>query len=131
RGPAASELVGALDHLERHGVIRATSAAQVDFAHDLLRRAAYRRLSQARRRLVHLQIARSLESARGADDARAGDIAHHAALGGDALLAAQSSVVAGQRCLRLFAYPEAAELAKRGLQHLPRIERRARIRLEI
>ena len=131
RGTAASDLVGALDHLERHGVIRATSAVQYDFAHDLLRRAAYRRLSQARRRLVHMQIARSLETARGADDARAGEIAHHAALGGDAMLAAQSCVVAGKRCLRLFAYPEAAELAKRGLQHLSRIERTARIGLQI
>jgi predicted ATPase/DNA-binding SARP family transcriptional activator len=131
RGRAALDLVEALEHLERHGIIRATSGAVCDFAHDLLRQAAYRRLSPARRRLVHMQIARGLASARAGDDAYAGEIAHHAALGGDALLAAQSALAAGQRCLRMFANAEAAELANRGLQQLPRIERLNRIRLQI
>src|SRR4029077_58320 len=79
----------------------------------------------------HLQIARSLQAARGEEDAYAGEIAHHAALGGDALLAARSAVTAAQRCLRVYAYAEAAELASRGLQHLHRIERMPRIRLQI
>jgi predicted ATPase/DNA-binding SARP family transcriptional activator len=131
RGGPASALVEALDHLERHGIIRATSGVVCDFAHDLLRQAAYRRLSPARRRLVHLQIARELHAARGGDDTFAGEIARHAALGGEALLAAQSALAAGQRCLRVFAYAEAAELASRGLQQLPRIERMNRIRLQI
>jgi predicted ATPase/DNA-binding SARP family transcriptional activator len=131
RGGDAVDLVDALDHLERHGVIRATSGAACDFTHDLLRQAAYRRLSPARRRLVHLQIARALAAARAGDDTIAGEIAHHATLGGDALLAAQSALAAGQRCLRVYAYAEAAELATRGLQQLPRIERMTRIRLQI
>jgi DNA-binding SARP family transcriptional activator len=129
-GVGVAPLLGALDHLERHGVVR-PAAGGYDFTHDLLRRAAYRRLSEPRRRLVHLQIARGLQDARGDDDAFAGEIAHHAALGGDALVAAEASVVAGRRCLRLFAFTEAAALASRGLQHLPRIEKRARIRLQM
>jgi DNA-binding SARP family transcriptional activator len=131
RGTSSSELVAALGELERHGVLRASAGAGYDFAHDLLRQAAYRRLSQARRRLVHLQIARGLSAATAGDDARAGEIAHHAVLGGDGLLAAESALVAGQRCLRLYAHAEAAELATRGLQQLPRVERLARIRLQI
>ena len=125
------ELLAIVEHLERHGVLRPASGGHCDFTHDLLRQAAYRRLSQPRRRLVHLQIARALQATHGGDDALASEIAHHAALGGDALLAARSAVSAGQRCLRVFAHAEAAELATRGLQHLARIEKNARIRLEI
>ena len=130
RGAPSSDLVAALDHLERHGILRATPDGTYDFSHDLLREAAYRRLSQARRRLVHLQIARALAVA-GGGDARAGEIAHHAGRGGDALLAAESALAAGQRCLRLYAHAEAAELATRGLAQLPRIERLTRVRLQI
>jgi predicted ATPase len=131
RGRAVAELVEPLDHLERYGIIRDASGTSCDFSHDLLRQAAYRRLSPARRRLVHLQIARGLRAARGGDDAYAGTIAHHAMLAGDALLAAESALAGAQRCLRVFAYTEAAELANRGLQLMHRIERISRIRLQI
>ncbi|HSS37696.1 MAG TPA: AAA family ATPase, partial [Polyangia bacterium] len=130
RGTTVAELIGRLEELERHGIIRAASATHYDFAHDLLRQAAYRRLSEPRRRLVHLQVARALQAARG-DDALAGEIAHHAGLGGDARLAAQAAVAAGQRCLRLYAHAEAAELANRGLQHAARLDRLDRVPLQI
>ncbi|HVY38071.1 MAG TPA: AAA family ATPase, partial [Polyangia bacterium] len=130
RGTTAAELIGRLEELERHGIIRAASAAHYDFAHDLLRQAAYRRLSEPRRRLVHLQVARALQAAR-SDDALAGEIAHHAGLGGDARLAAQAALAAGQRCLRLYAQAEAAELANRGLQHAAGLERLDRVPLQI
>jgi len=126
-----SEVLAIVEHLERHGILRAASGGHCDFTHDLLRQAAYRRVSQPRRRLVHLQIAHGLQATNGGDDALASEIAHHAALGGDSLLAARSSVAAGQRCLRVFAHAQAAELATRGLQHLGRIEKTARIHLEI
>jgi DNA-binding SARP family transcriptional activator len=123
-GPA--ELLAALEGLERHGIVR-PAGPSYDFAHDLLRQAAYRRLSEPRRRLVHLQIARVLARTRAGDDALAGEIAHHAALGGDAELAAAATVAAAERCLRLFAPTEAAELAKRGLPHVARLPRRERV----
>ncbi|HVV16435.1 MAG TPA: AAA family ATPase [Polyangia bacterium] len=130
RGTTAADLIGRLEELERHGIIRAASATHYDFAHDLLRQAAYRRLSEPRRRLVHLQVARALQAARG-DDALAGEVAHHAGLGGDAKLAAQAAVAAGQRCLRLYAHADAAELANRGLQHAARLDRVDRVPLQI
>jgi DNA-binding SARP family transcriptional activator len=123
-------LLAALDSLERHGIVRPTGEAY-DFAHDLLRQASYRRFSEPRRRLVHLQIARVLQRTRGGDDATAGEIAHHATLGGEPELAARASVAAGERCLRLFAFGEAAELAKRGLQHVGHLEKKTRIRHHI
>ena len=126
-------LLGALDGLERHGIVRPTGSTY-DFSHDLLRQAAYRRLSEPRRRLVHLQIARVLQRTRSGDETDAtisGEIAHHAALGGDAELATAAYVAAGERSLRLYAFGEAALLAKRGLQHVGRLERKARIQQHI
>jgi DNA-binding SARP family transcriptional activator/tetratricopeptide (TPR) repeat protein len=127
---SSSALLSALDGLERHGIVRPTGTTY-DFAHDLLRQAAYRRLSEPRRRLVHLQIARVLQRTRAGDETISGEIAHHATLGGDAELAAAACVAAGERCLRLFAFGEAAELAKRGLQHVGRLDRQSRIQHHI
>ena len=132
-GLAPAELVGAMEELERRGVIRASasSSASYDFTHDLIRRAAYRQLSEPRRRIVHLQLARTLSALPDPEAAMAGDIAHHAALGGDDGLAAQASVTAGERSLRLFAYAEAYALAERGMDHIGRLARDRRIHLHM
>jgi hypothetical protein len=130
---STSELLAALDGLERHGIVRPTGSTY-DFAHDLLRQAAYRRLSEPRRRLVHLQIARVLQRTRAGDETdgtTAGEIAHHATIGGDAELATSAYVTAAERSLRVFAAGEATELAKRGLALVPRLERRARIQRHV
>src|SRR5262249_36849351 len=58
-GLATLELLAGLDSLERAGVLRASELGY-DFVHDLFRRSAYRRISQPRRRLLHLHIARAL-----------------------------------------------------------------------
>jgi hypothetical protein len=42
---------------------------------------------------------------------------HHAALAGDHELAARACIAAGARCIRLFAYTDARDLARRGLEH--------------
>jgi DNA-binding SARP family transcriptional activator len=130
---SAAELLPALDGLERHGIVRPTGGTY-DFAHDLLRQAAYRRLSEPRRRLAHLQIARVLQRTRASDEtdgATAGEIAHHATIGGDVELAVSATVTAAERSLRVYAIGEAAELAKRGLQLVGRLERRSRIQHHI
>src|SRR5439155_3706210 len=87
-GLPAGELLSTLDLLERHGVVRAAGSSGYDFAHDLVRRAAYRQMSEPRRRLVHGQIARAVAAIPDPDGALASDVAHHAALGGDNRLAA-------------------------------------------
>ncbi len=128
-GTPVSELLVSLDELERRGVVRGTGGSTYDFSHDLIRRTAYQRLSQPRRRLAHLQVARALATLPDTDGSLAGDIAHHAGLGGDSELAARSCLQAGQRCLRMFAAVEARELAQRGLEHARPLPREARIRL--
>ena len=119
------DVLAALEQLERHGVLRVNAAAPggagYDFAHDLVRRTAYRAMSEPRRRWVHLYIARTLDAMTDADGALAGDIAHHAALGGDSELAARAYVAAGERCLRLFALADASRLAASGMQHADRL----------
>jgi DNA-binding SARP family transcriptional activator len=119
-----NDLLSALDELERRGILRMhpSEAAQgYDFAHDLVRGAAYRRLSTPRRRFVHQHIARVLAELASADPALHGDVAHHAALAGDHALASHASVAAAERCLRMFANDEAARLAESGLVHADRL----------
>jgi DNA-binding SARP family transcriptional activator len=129
-GLPGTALLGALEMLERHGVLAATGGGGYDFAHDLVRRAAYASMSEPRRRLVHAQIARALE--READPAAflSGDLLHHAALAGDHELAARGAIAAGARCIRLFAYGDARDLARRGLDHARQLPPAVRLPLE-
>jgi DNA-binding SARP family transcriptional activator/predicted ATPase len=129
------DLLAALEELERHGVLRVMSStiggAGYDFAHDLVRRTAYRTMSEPRRRWVHLHVARTLDAASDPEGALAGDIAHHAALGGDSDLAARAYLVAGERSLRLFAHADASRLASSGMQHVARLPPESGIRLRV
>ncbi|HEX9577782.1 MAG TPA: AAA family ATPase, partial [Myxococcales bacterium] len=59
-GRAEAEVIETLGALERRDVARLHKGGTVDFAHDLLREAAYRRIPPARRRLLHGILARSL-----------------------------------------------------------------------
>jgi DNA-binding SARP family transcriptional activator len=124
-GLSPPELVASLERLERHAILRVREFGY-DFAHDLLRQAAYRQMSEPRRRLVHAHIARALSACPDPDGALASDVAHHASLAGDAGLAARACITAGRRCLRLFASRQAVDLAQRGLHlasSLPALER--------
>ena len=76
-------------------------------------------------------IARSLAKLPEASGSLAGDVAHHAAMGDDASLAARFSLIAAERCLRLCAPREATELADRGLRHVVSLSREDRARIEV
>jgi DNA-binding SARP family transcriptional activator len=133
-GIAQSELAPALKMLERRGWLRATDTGAYDFAHDLLRQAAYRSLSQPRRRLLHRGLAHALDAAAKMDPALLADLAHHAGLAGDNRSAARGFAGAADRCLKLFANAEALELVARGLAHLRRVPpgtERARLHVEL
>jgi DNA-binding SARP family transcriptional activator/tetratricopeptide (TPR) repeat protein len=119
-GIEAPELAALLEELERRGILRA-GAEDCDFVHDLLRQAVYRTISQPRRRLLHRRIARLLDAAAVSDDTVAGELARHAALCGDDAMALRACLLAGDRCLRLFANAEAGGFADRGLWHLDRL----------
>ena len=129
-----TELLTPLEELERRGILRETSmpwAAGYDFVHDLVRAAAYRGLSEPRRRLLHHRIARALEARAVTDGALHGDVAHHAAIAGDIGIAARAYLAAGLRCLRLFANDEAARLAEAGVAHAAQLGRAEAIPLTL
>lgn len=130
-GIPAAELLPGIEELERRGVLRPGAAADYDFAHDLLRRAAYRALSAPRRQLLHREVARALAPLPDPDGALAGEVAHHAALGEDAELAAQASVAAAARAARLFACAEARSLVERGLAFAQRLPEPTRLSLSL
>jgi DNA-binding SARP family transcriptional activator len=124
-------LVVALDRLERHALV--TTLADPDeplgayaFAHEIVRSVVYGEMSEPRRRLMHLRVARALEPRAALDERVAADVAHHASLAGDAGLAARACVSAGRRSLRLFANATAESLVRRGMRYaeqLPEPER--------
>jgi DNA-binding SARP family transcriptional activator len=122
----APELVVTLADLERRTIVRAT-ATGYDFAHDLVRRAAYAKLSPPRRRLCHAHIASVFSS----EPEASSELARHAGLAGDHELAARACVAAGLRCLRLCAHAEGGELAERGRHHLDNLEAVHRLPYEI
>lgn len=130
-GLPIADLLQALEVFERHGVMRAAGGGSYDFVHDLIRQAAYRQMSEPRRRLVHLQIARALATVPDPGAELAGEIAHHAGQGGDHAVAAEACLRAAERCLRLYAHVESAEIASRGLVHAEQLPRAARLPLEI
>ena len=129
-GTSLVDLAKAIAELEQRALLRAAGDSW-DFAHDLIRAAAYARISQAHRRLLHLQIARVLAALPDPDGERAVEVAHHAGLGSDAALCAEACVTAGRRCLRMFAPDEAGVHARRGLSHLARLSGDLRIRLQV
>ncbi|HVE45537.1 MAG TPA: BTAD domain-containing putative transcriptional regulator [Acidimicrobiales bacterium] len=111
------ELVEPLGEMEQHAVVQVRAGGTYDFNHDLVRTAAYRRLSTPRRSMLHARIGVVLESSPDPDDALAADAARHAEAGDDSATCARASVRAARRCLRLGAHREAEDHALRGRQH--------------
>ncbi|MGD0523912.1 MAG: AAA family ATPase [Polyangiaceae bacterium] len=118
-GESLGQTVGAIGDLERDGLV-VSSRAGYAFTHELVRKAAYRQLTGARRRLVHLGIARAL-AASPDPGATWGDVVHHATLADDAALVAQACVAAGHRALRMLARRQARDFATRGLAQAKRL----------
>jgi DNA-binding SARP family transcriptional activator len=118
-GESLAHTVAAIGDLERDGLVTSLGARYA-FTHDLVRGAAYRRLSGPRRRLVHLTIARTLAAASD-PGATWGDVVHHASLADDAGLVARACVAAGERALRMLARRSARDFAARGLPYAARL----------
>jgi DNA-binding SARP family transcriptional activator/nucleoside-triphosphatase THEP1 len=127
-----NKLLVAMEQLEQHSIIRPGGVLYgevgYDFAHDIVRQVAYNQLTEPRRRLMHRQIAQVLNNCSSSDRILVSDVAHHASLGGDRLLAASACLSAAEQCLKLFAYAEASELAQRGMQHCQYLDDKQRIR---
>ena len=133
-GVSPGELLAAVGELEQHRILVVTEAAGgpgYDFAHDLVRERAYRALSEPRRRLIHLQIARVLSKGHALEGDVGGEVAHHAALGGDHDLAARAALAGGRHAIRIFANAEAARLARFGAPHAASLPAAQRLPLQV
>ncbi len=126
-------LMNALAELERRTLLAATetSAELYAFHHALVHRVVYSGISEPRRKLMHLRVARLLDGRDDPDGTIALELAHHASLGGDAGMAARAAVTAGTRCLRVFANAEAYAHARRGLRLVEALSDPERVKLRI
>jgi len=134
-GMAPEALVGALETLQRHGLLRHDetvhrASATYVFVHDLVRRAIHADISAARRRLMHGRVA-SMLAADADDGEAAADMIRHAEAAGEAALAARACIAAARRCLRLFANDEAAALTRRGLALAATLDDPERVKLTL
>ena len=121
-------LVERVGELEERGVFEPMETGAYDFAHDLVRDAAYRELSAPRQRIVHRSIARSLDSWRGAAaEFSATELLRHAELGGEAAIACRASVAAARDALGVCAWVDACVVADRGLQHVASLDAESRV----
>jgi len=128
-------LMHALRELERHALLDGSvgSANMYAFHHALVHRVVYSEISEPRRKLMHLRVARLLSGANDPDGVISLELAHHASVGGDAAMAVRACVAAGTRCLRVFANAEAYTHARRGLRLVEQLEdpERAKLRIEL
>jgi len=112
-GRSEEEVVGGLERLLEHGLIREAAEAGgvagdmgYDFSHQQLRSLVYDETTLARRRLLHRRVAAAL-TARARGEAMASLIGHHYRLGGQEALAADAYRRAGDHARGLFANREA------------------------
>lgn len=128
--PGAHRIGAALEAAERQAMLQATENG-FRFSHDLVARSIYNDISPSRRRMMHRRVAELLEKDTTLDLERASDLARHAALSGDASLAARAMVSAGRLSLRFFANEEALTLARKGLQLVDKLADAERVCLTL
>jgi predicted ATPase/DNA-binding CsgD family transcriptional regulator len=114
---AEGELVSALDEALRSGIIEELPRPQIAyrFAHELVRRAVYDRLSGVRRAELHLRVGEALEAAAGRSEQALPDLAHHftaAAPLGDVRRAITYNVLAAAAATDALAFDEAVSLLR-------------------
>jgi len=129
-GRTEAEIVEIFAQLERRGLTRVLPSGDAfDFAHDLMREAALRRVPAARRKLLHAALARALWELPGPErQVLAGSAARQALLGGEEALAVRASAMAAQQAMSVFAWQEALALAEQGVSLLPALPREERLR---
>ncbi len=112
-------LVATIDELWRRRLLREHTPTTYDFSHDLLRDAAYERLSPPQRQLLHRRVANALEQlnpeGRGAVAAQ---IAEHHERGGQPEPAIDHHVLAAEAATGVFALTDAVRHYRRALELL-------------
>ena len=110
----AAPAPGDLEECLEHGLL-VQSRQELTFRHELARQAMAAALAPWRRRDVHRQVLRALES-RPASAREPGRLAYHADEAGEAVAVLRYAPLAAQRAVRLRAYREAAQHYERALR---------------
>jgi DNA-binding CsgD family transcriptional regulator/tetratricopeptide (TPR) repeat protein len=114
-GLAEAELLLALDEAVRSGIIEELPGRRLvyRFTHELVRRAAYDRLTGVRKAELHLRVGESLEAADGRSARALADLAHHFAAAaplGEARRAIDYNVLAADGAIDALAFDQAEQL---------------------
>ena len=131
-GYAPLQFLTAIEQLEAQQIVCPApfsddeGQSHYDFVHDLVRQVAYKQLSEPRRRLVHGQLAKTLNR-QTVDADLASQVAYHAARADDHALAVRAYAAAADRSLRLFAYQDVIQLVSQGLHHSEYLPSRDRL----
>ena len=113
-------LIDALDELWRRRIIREQVGDSYDFSHDRIREVAYHRISRARRRLYHRQVAQAMEAIISGDvDDVTGELATHFARAGDSAMAYRYYRQAANVAVDQHALQHAEEMLDAALRHAP------------
>lgn len=112
-GRGLFDLLPALEELEKQKILIAHPSGY-SFRHDLLREVTYQQLSEPRKRLLHLHLARVLEDT----SQDWSEIARHARLAGDRDRALRACLEAGRRSLQWLAFQEVQRFVREGLEQL-------------
>jgi adenylate cyclase len=126
-------LLESVEEAERAGLIFSNADVpkqRFEFSHELTRQAVLSGQSSARRRQLHLEVARAIKQVHaGALDDHCAELGRHYERGGDARQAVEYLGRAGQRAAQQSAYSEALGYLKRALEllkSLPDTEERGR-----
>jgi predicted ATPase/DNA-binding SARP family transcriptional activator len=119
---SVEQVAQALEELEQANLIRPEAQLAHEcgyvFIHDTIREALLLELGVARRRLIHLRVARALETRLGQQvDRQAAILASHFEQGGEPLTAYQYWIRAGENARRLFSASE-AKMAYQRAEHI-------------
>lgn len=125
-----------LDELWQRRLVRGQRAGVYDFSHDGIRAVAVEEIGPARRRGLHLRVARALQALHADDlDAFSGQIAQHYEQAGRAELSIRFYRRAAEAAQRIYAHAEAVDLYRKllegGLQASLTTRERCEIRLEL
>ena len=120
-GLGENEVVAALDEALRSGIIEELPSRRLSyrFTHELVRRAAYDRLSAVRRAELHLRVGEAREATDGRSARALADLAHHftaAAPLGSVERAVDYNLLAAQAATEALAFDEAAERLSTALE---------------
>ena len=115
-GRGLFEVLPALEELEEQRLLLAAEQGYL-FRHDVLRELTYAQLSQPRRRLIHLHIARVLRE----NPISWAEVARHACLAQDAPGAAEACLKAAEQSLQVLAFQETLQFVQEGLAWVGRL----------